>query len=608
MDTQPSISYAPTQGLDQTDAAWFAAYSGDAERLAPRNSSAPGIRVDSETGPNANGFARLFRTFIGARAVVGTTLFATQVLSSLLGLQPAWPVAFISLSYAALTIGTWLFPGLRLGPEGGGQTRLHGLQWLVVIGADVLAFSALHVSVHGSGINAVALMVLPVLMAGVLAPRLMALATSAAVSLVLLATAWLAVLEGGDARSLLTQAALAGAGLFIISVLAGELAGRLARVELTAQGNMELALQQAQLNRLVIEEMGEGVMVVDRKGLVRTANPSALRLLVASGSGTAAPFQLRRVPAWAALVSNVEQAFAQGTWPEAGRDVNLKFDTGAQRTLRVRIRFTRQSEAAAKEDLCVLFFEDVRIAQARTRQEKLAAMGRVSAGIAHEIRNPLSAIAQANALLSEDVSEPAQQRLTAMVTDNVTRIKRIVDDVMELAPGPSPAGGSLDACAQVAQMCADWARASGLPWGESGAILLDLPDEHLGVWFDADHLRRVLVNLLDNAWRHGSKRPGAVGVSLRKGAGQRISLCVANDGPPIAADVEPYLFEPFFSTRSRGSGLGLYISRELCERHGAHLEFRGRSADHLRRNEFVINLRQVSLTAHHTHTSQVLTP
>jgi len=347
------------------------------------------------------------------------------------------------------------------------------------------------------------------------------------------------------------------------------------------------------------------VMVVDRKGLVRTANPSALRLLVASGSGTAAPFQLRRVPAWAALVSNVEQAFAQGTWPEAGRDVNLKFDTGAQRTLRVRIRFTRQSEAAAKEDLCVLFFEDVRIAQARTRQEKLAAMGRVSAGIAHEIRNPLSAIAQANALLSEDVSEPAQQRLTAMVTDNVTRIKRIVDDVMELAPGPSQAGGSLDACAQVAQMCADWARASGLPWGESGAILLDLPDEHLGVWFDADHLRRVLVNLLDNAWRHGSKRPGAVGVSLRKGAGQRISLCVANDGPPIAADVEPYLFEPFFSTRSRGSGLGLYISRELCERHGAHLEFRGRSADHLRSNEFVINLRQVPLPAHHT--SQALT-
>lgn len=604
MDTQPSILFARTQGPDPSDAAWFAAQGGESERRIPwGGSGSVGEQLDA--GANANGFARLFRTFIGARAVVGATLVATQVLSALLGLQPAWPVALISLSYAALTIGTWLFPGLRLGPAGAGQTRLHGLQWLVVIGADVVAFSALHVSVHGSGINAVALMVLPVLMAGVLAPRLMALATSAAVTLVLLATAWLAVLDGGDARSLLTQAALAGAGLFIISVLAGELAGRLARVELTAQGNMELALQQAQLNRLVIEEMGEGVMVVDRKGLVRTANPSALRLLVASGSGTAAPFQLRRVPAWAALVSNVEQAFGQGTWPDAGRDVKLKFDTGAQRTLRVRIRFTRQPEATAREDLCVLFFEDVRIAQARTRQEKLAAMGRVSAGIAHEIRNPLSAIAQANALLSEDVIEPAQQRLTAMVNDNVTRIKRIVDDVMELAPGPSQAGTALDACAQVAQMCIDWARASGLPWGEAGVILLDLPDEHIGIWFDADHLRRVLVNLLDNAWRHGSKRPGAVGVSLRQVAAQRVGLCVANDGLPISAEVEPYLFEPFFSTRSRGSGLGLYISRELCERHGAHLEYRGRPADHVRRNEFVINLRQVPLPSHHS--SHVLT-
>ena len=84
----------------------------------------------------------------------------------------------------------------------------------------------------------------------------------------------------------------------------------------------------------------------------------------------------------------------------------------------------------------MLFLEDVRSVQARSRQEKLAAMGRVSAGIAHEIRNPLAAIAQANALLAEDATDPAQRQLMRMVTENVERLKRIVDDVMEVAPGP----------------------------------------------------------------------------------------------------------------------------------------------------------------------------
>ena len=148
-----------------------------------------------------------------------------------------------------------------------------------------------------------------------------------------------------------------------------------------------------------------------------------------------APFQLRGVEAWQGLVRTVEQAFAESSWPEAGRDVTLAFEPDAARTLRVRVRFTRHKAAQANEDFCVLFLEDVRNMQARSRQEKLAAMGRVSAGIAHEIRNPLAAIAQANALLAEDATDAAQRQLTRMVADNVDRLKRIVDDVMEVAPG-----------------------------------------------------------------------------------------------------------------------------------------------------------------------------
>ena len=225
-----------------------------------------------------------------------------------------------------------------------------------------------------------------------------------------------------------------------------------------------------------------------------------------------------------------------------------------------------------------LFLEDVRNMQARSRQEKLAAMGRVSAGIAHEIRNPLAAIAQANALLAEDATDAAQRQLTRMVADNVDRLKRIVDDVMEVAPGAVQDIVAIDATAMVAAICSDWARSVGVKLGEQSVLRVELPPQPLGVAFDAEHLRRVLVNLLDNAHRHASGAPGAVVLRLDSRDDARAFLSVASDGTPITAEVERYLFEPFFSTRSRGTGLGLYICRELCERYGASIDYRARAA------------------------------
>ncbi|MBC7482985.1 MAG: HAMP domain-containing histidine kinase, partial [Rhizobacter sp.] len=300
------------------------------------------------------------------------------------------------------------------------------------------------------------------------------------------------------------------------------------------------------------------------------------------------------------LVKTVERAFGEAVWPVAGRDVGLLFDGGgsgdvAQRTLRVRVRFTLKREPQTIEEFCVLFLEDVRNMQARSRQEKLAAMGRVSAGIAHEIRNPLAAIAQANALLAEDSTDPAQRRLMKMVSDNVERLKRIVDDVMEVAPGAVPEVGVIDATEQVATVCAEWARSLGIDLNDSSVLRVDLPGEPVGVQFDAEHLRRVLVNLLDNARRHASGAPGAIHLRLDSRRDDQAFLSIASDGALIPPDVEPYLFEPFFSTRSRGTGLGLYICRELCERYGASIDYRVRAAGEAQRNEFYVDMRRRSL-------------
>ena len=559
-------------------------------------------------------FERTYGAFLAARAALGVALMLTLGVAGLFGLRPSAAVAIVSVAYAALSISMWLLPRVRKPPTSRVLARLSGRQWLATIGADLVCFVALHLLAPGSSLNYAALLVLPVLMAGVLTPQLPALATAAGATLALLGTAWLAVLAGGDAALQMTQAGLAGSGLFVVTVLAGGLAARLAREELTARGGLEMARQQAQLNRLVIEEMQDGVLVVDRRGRVRAANPAARRLLAPDGMSRPAPFQLRGVPAWQALVTTVEHAFGEAAWPEAGRDVVLQFAAagqsglGAQRTLRVRVRFTRKREPLSVEEFCVLFLEDVRNMQARSRQEKLAAMGRVSAGIAHEIRNPLSAISQANALLCEDSTDPAQRRLMKMVSDNVERLKRIVDDVMEVAPGAVLEVGVIDATAQIAAVCSEWARSAGVGIGvgigvggtagdvEGGLLRISLPTEPVGVLFDAEHLRRVLVNLLDNARRHASHAPGAIHLRLDSRRDDQAFLSIASDGPPIPPEVEPYLFEPFFSTRSRGTGLGLYICRELCERYGASIDYRLRAVGEARRNEFFVDMRRRALT------------
>lgn len=548
-------------------------------------------------GSGQPSFKRIYSTFLGARVTVGLLLFATQVASALLGAGAQGWALWGCGAYAVVTLVTWLYERNAAGSSRGlANTRLLRRQWLATIGLDVLVFGCFHLVSPRDGLNFVPLLVLPVLMGGVLSRRALALALAGAVTLLLLAGAWIGALRGGDLSMLLAQAGLVGSGFFVVATLAGELAGRLAREERAARGSMELARQQAQLNRLVIEELQEGVLVVDRRGRVRTANPAARRLIAADVLAHPAPFALHAEPAWEPIATAVQEAFDERSWPDVGRDLGLRFSSGKARALRMRMRFTRRRDPEQSEELCVLFLEDLRDVQARLRQEKLAAMGRVSAGIAHEIRNPLSAIAQANALMAEDAVGPAQRQLTQMVADNVERLKRIVDDVMEVAPGGPPVKAEVvDVTAMVGSVCSEWARTVRLPLDGRSAMRVELPGIALGSRFDAEHLRRVLINLLDNAYRHASGKPGSVEVRLSVDGAELAILSVASDGEPIAPEVERYLFEPFFSTRSRGTGLGLYICKELCERYGATIDYRLRGAHFDARNEFFVLMRCESM-------------
>jgi two-component system, NtrC family, sensor histidine kinase PilS len=560
------------------------------ERSTPTDAAVPWAESDSTP-------LRLYRIFVGARAVLGAAVVAGLWAGGMLGMRAPLGVMLLAMAYAAQAVVLWMLPRFREdAPSGDGS--LTRRQWLATVGVDLVAFGLLHAFQPTQNFNFIALLLLPVLMGGLLAPRIVALAGTATATLFVLAVTWTTLEAGGDRATLWLQAGLAGAGFFVATLLAGEMANRVASQARAARSGLALARQQAQLNRLVIEEMADGVLVVDSRARVRAANPAARRLLVNDGLLKPPPFELQEQAAWRELDHAVQQAFVKKSWTGNPNTVTLKFDGGLTRTLRVRARFTRgsvgvdaQTPPAVGQTYCVLFLEDQRIAQDRNRQEKLAAMGRVSAGIAHEIRNPLAAISQANALMREEASSQEHQMLTNMIGENVERLKMIVDDVMAIAPARGDSSELMDATAVVRNIVADWKRSSAAAAEVERRLTVQLPDHALAVVFDPEHLRRVLVNLLDNARRHASAADGAMALSLAPTQGEWVALSVASDGEPIGPDVEPYLFEPFFSTRSRGTGLGLYICRELCERYGATIDYWKQPSGQRHVNEFRVVFR-----------------
>jgi two-component system sensor histidine kinase PilS (NtrC family) len=508
---------------------------------------------------------------------VGALLAAMQLLAPAEASAGKAVALFICGTYAAeaFALAAWMWGrGWRR------SSRPSPQMWIALtIGADLVAFLTLMGNESAAGLNHGALLVLPVLMAGVLMPRRGALLTAAIVAAALFLETWSSSLRFPAAPSTWLGSALAGMGLWAIAWVAGELSARLRREEQAAVDSQQRAQQQAGLNQLVIQEMSEGVLVIDRYRRVLALNPAARNLLGlddAWGSVRDTPDSL--LQSSSPLLRAVERGHAEGLWPAAGRVVSWPRESegsAGPAKLRVRLRFTRQESdqhvsgpADPVLDLCVLLLDDARTVQARVQQEKLAAMGRVSAGIAHEIRNPLAAIAQASELLAEDGLGKAQDRLVSIISDNAVRLRRLVDDILESMPTGAGKAGSMKVPDVVMTVVQEWGATVGVA---RGVVEVDLRVGQALAWFDPEHFRRILVNLLDNAQRHSSNLAGAVRVRVEPGPGDGVMLVVSNDGPPIAPEVEMHLFEPFFSTRSRGSGLGLYLCKELCERHGAQI-------------------------------------
>ena len=534
-------------------------------------------------------FERLWRGFMTARATLGAVLLGLQGTLWVLGQSASSTLIFVCGGYFAATLAVRMFAQpRRLG-------RTFDPQWVLTVGVDVVVFTVLQV-IQGSSINYAPLLALPVLLASVLGSLWLGVGTAAGVSLLLLGhSAWLAHHFGGDSAAHFAQSALTGAGCFVIAFLSNQLSTRLIHEELSAKRSQLAVRLQREVNALVIENLADGILVVDATGTVRAANPAARNMLGSELSRRDITFDLHSVAAWSALAELALQSFTRLELRHA--DLVVHHPGQGQRRLRVRTRLTstQGNQTPAGDSLCVMFLQDQREMEARMRTEKLASMGRMSAAVAHEIRNPLAAIVQANALLDEDATDPKQRQLTQMVAQNAQRLGRIVDDVLDISRaqtrGLSAMAQALPLSETVSHVWRDWSQQTSSP-NLVGLLPLS-PD--IQVAFEPDHLRRVLVNLLDNALRYASGQNGAIQIDVTRNAEGQGVLGVWSDGPPLEPSVEQHLFEPFFSSESRSSGLGLYICRELCEGHGAAIVYQ-RSPRHVGTlsidgNEFFVTFR-----------------
>jgi two-component system sensor histidine kinase PilS (NtrC family) len=226
----------------------------------------------------------------------------------------------------------------------------------------------------------------------------------------------------------------------------------------------------------------------------------------------------------------------------------------------------------------LVFLDDYTAVTQQAQSLKLTSLGRLTASIAHEIRNPLGAVSHAAQLLSESEQLAANdQELAEIIQHHAKRMNSVIENVLQISRRQPPNPQRL-ALKGWLQNFLDQYRQTHR---EQIEIELKLPEEWLEVTFDPSHLERVLGNLLDNALRHSANSDGGgrVGIHVEKDPeAQRCVVDVIDSGPGVADSERAKLFEPFYTTVDKGTGLGLYLSKELCEINNATLTYRPTAA------------------------------
>ncbi|MFL6710385.1 MAG: sensor histidine kinase [Massilia sp.] len=441
------------------------------------------------------------------------------------------------------------------------------------VALDLAVISVLYAATGGMRSSLAILYLFPLAGAAILAPLLLALFAAALASLFVIGHSALHLLANDGENAHLLQSGVYGGMFFALVLVVSGLARRLIRQEeLTARHSADLAVQQA-INHIVMADVGDGILVVGASGEIFTSNPAARRMLGLEGE--AAGLSLPTL----APISQAFEAWRGADEAGAGEAfviIKPEQDASGLRSVRpelaahLKLRFASVAGPAQVNggERFVIFLQDVTAIENQAQQLKLASMGRLTASIAHEVRNPLSAIGHATSLLAEDLNEKGQVRLLKIVGDNVARVNRMIEDILQLSRKVQPQTEPHALDAFLADLAAEFEETHGLP-----AHMIELAAGHASVRFDPLHLREVVVNLLTNAIRYASGTQGSIRLFVVADTPGRLELHVQDDGPGITPEVRAHLFEPFYTTSSKGTGLGLYLARELCLNNGAMLDY-----------------------------------
>ncbi|MDD4880162.1 MAG: PAS domain-containing sensor histidine kinase [Gallionellaceae bacterium] len=485
-----------------------------------------------------NAFRLFMAVFLTASAVFSTQLHIIE--PGPLGLLAPLGVGY----FVAATLFSLL---LRL------QQVDFGRQLQIQLLTDTVVIA---VFMHFGGGNETGLgliLTVPMAAAGLHPQTRIMLSLPALASLAMLVEQGLTAFGHGDATGGYLRAAMLSVGFFAVSGISHVLAkGALGAARLAREKSRE-AYDLARINAKVIQDLPNGILVLSGDGRVVQHNQQAERLLGCpmAGRGDLASCHAGMARVWQAWLAGEGADTAVLPANDAGR----------------RLRYRLLELGPNRQEGAVVIIEDMSELEHEAIQMKLAALGRLTANLAHEIRNPLSAINHAAQLLGEDAgNDTTTPRLTRIIEDNVSRLNCLVEDVLSLSRRDRQNREAIRLADYLPDFINQFQHSEAIA---PGLIHLDGAGDAT-VRFDRLHLHQILWNLCRNASRHCSGRPGSIGLAVEQ-AGDTVHIEIYNDGPSIPEVMRQRLFEPFFSTDKAGTGLGLYIALELAEANESQL-------------------------------------
>jgi two-component system sensor histidine kinase PilS (NtrC family) len=448
------------------------------------------------------------------------------------------------------------------------QRRTPSTQWQTYLqfGTDLVAVALL---IHASGGISSGLGGVLIVSVGTLALLLStdrAFLLAAISALVLLAEQTWAQLNGITTGAQFAPVGILGGVIFVITAVVQLLRARLVESEALAEQRGIDLRNLVELNDYIIQHLRESIVVVDGDDHVRLINESAVKQLAAAAAR----------PAEVGLAAiSPELAAELRRWRSGANLDRTQMAFSSPDGANIQPHFAPLS--SGRSGGVVIFLEDTSLIAERVQQAKLAALGRLSASIAHEIRNPLGAMSHAGQLLAESPSMGNDEhRLTDIIRLNARRVSQIVESVLALSRREAARPESLQLVPWVEDFVREFVQTLEL---YEGAVSLAPGRADIEVRMDPTHLHQILWNLCDNAVKYASVAAGAIAVELSCGILEpsgRPYLEVADRGPGIKPDKVEQIFEPFYTSQPGGTGLGLYISRELAERNGAALRYQPR--------------------------------